>query len=90
MNKRELVDAVAASAGITRKDAAAAVDAVFGTIGDSLKSRDKVAITGFGTFEARHVAARYARNPQTGASVPVPAHYSPKFKAGKALKDGVA
>jgi DNA-binding protein HU-beta len=89
MNKRELVDAVAAASGLTRKDAAAAVDAVFDTITDSLKNRDKVAISGFGAFEARHVSAREARNPQTGATVHVPAHYSPKFKAGKALKDAV-
>jgi DNA-binding protein HU-beta len=90
MNKRELVDAVAASTGIARKDAASAVDAVFDTIGATLESRDKVSISGFGTFEARFVAAREARNPQTGATVPVPARYSPKFKAGKALKDAVA
>jgi DNA-binding protein HU-beta len=90
MNKRELVDAVAASSGIARKDASAAVDAVFDTISDTLKNRDKVAISGFGTFEARYVAAREARNPQTGASVTVAARYSPKFKAGKALKDTVA
>ena len=65
MNKRELVDAVAASSGIARKDASEAVDAVFDTITERLKSRDRVAISGFGTFEARHVAAREARNPQT-------------------------
>jgi len=90
MNKRELVDAVAASSGIARKDASKTVDAVFDTIAERLKSRDKVSISGFGTFEARHVAAREARNPQTGETVPVPARYSPKFKPGKALKDTVA
>jgi DNA-binding protein HU-beta len=90
MNKRDLVDAVAASSGIARKDAAAAVDAVFDTITESLKNREKVAISGFGSFEARYVSAREARNPQTGASVMVAARHSPKFKAGKALKDTVA
>ena len=90
MNKRELVDAVAASSGVARKDAAAVVDAIFETIGGALQQRDKVSISGFGVFEARHVAERQARNPQTGASVTVPAHYSPKFKAGKGLKDSVA
>jgi DNA-binding protein HU-beta len=90
MNKRELIDAVAASTGVARKDTSAVVDALFETIGGALGEREKVTVSGFGVFEARHVAEREARNPQTGATVIVPAHFSPKFKPGKALKDGVA
>jgi DNA-binding protein HU-beta len=89
MNKRDLIDAVAAKTNSSKVDAAAAVDAVFGTIAGALVSRDKVAVAGFGSFEARYVKARMARNPQTGASVPVPEHYSPKFKPASALKQSV-
>ena len=89
MNKRDLVDAVAEAAGTSKVDAQAAVDAVFDTIASALIRREKVAVAGFGNFEARHVAARMARNPQTGASVPVPEHHAPKFKPASALKESV-
>jgi DNA-binding protein HU-beta len=89
MNKRDLVDAVADSTGSSKVDAQAAVDAVFDAISAALTRREKVSIGGFGNFEARFVKARMARNPQTGASVPVPEHHSPKFKPASALKDSV-
>jgi DNA-binding protein HU-beta len=89
MNKRDLVDAVAESTGTSKVDAQAAVDAVFDAIAAAMVQRDKVSISGFGNFEARFVKARMARNPQTGASVPVPEHHSPKFKPASALKDAV-
>ena len=89
MNKKDLIDAVAAETGQSKVDTAATVDAVFATITGALKNRDKVAVSGFGTFEARFTAARTARNPQTGATVPVPARHSPKFKPASGLKDAV-
>ena len=89
MNKKDLIDAVAAKTGSSKVDAAAAVDAVFETISGALVARDKVAVAGFGNFEARFVKARMARNPQTGAQVPVAEHHSPKFKPASALKKSV-
>ena len=89
MNKTELVAAVAAKAEITKKDAAAAVDAVFEVIGDELQKKEKVQMIGFGTFEVRKRAARKARNPQTGDEIKIKATKVPAFKAGKALKDAV-
>ena len=89
MNKKDLIDAVADSTGTSKVEAAAAVEAVFGTIAGALVAREKVAIAGFGNFEARFVKARMARNPQTGAQVPVAEHHSPKFKPATALKTSV-
>jgi DNA-binding protein HU-beta len=89
MNKKELVDAVADATGASKVDAAASVDAVFNTIASALVRREKVSLSGFGNFEARFVKERMARNPQTGAAVPVPAHHSPKFKPATALKKSV-
>ena len=90
MNKAELADAVAAQTGGDKGVMTSAIDAVFDQITDALKRREKVSITGFGNFEARYSAARTARNPRTGEPVDVAARYSPKFKAGKGLKDSVA
>jgi DNA-binding protein HU-beta len=89
MNKKDLIDAVADSTGTSKVEAAAAVEAVFDTIAGALVAREKVAIAGFGNFEARFVKARMARNPQTGAQVPVAEHHSPKFKPATALKTSV-
>lgn len=88
-NKAELVENVAKKTGLTKKDATAAVEAVFGSIQDDLKKGDKVQLIGFGTFEVRHRAARKGRNPQTGAEIEIPASKVPAFKPGKALKDAV-
>lgn len=89
MNKSELVEAVAAATDSGKSQAAASVDAVLDSITTALKQGDRVALTGFGTFEVRNRAARTARNPQTGAAIQVKASKAPAFKAGKALKDAV-
>ncbi|GAA0484098.1 HU family DNA-binding protein [Alkalibacterium sp. s-m-22] len=88
-NKAELIEKVAATADLTKKDATAAVEAVFETIKDSLAEGEKVQVIGFGNFEVRDRAARKGRNPQTGEEIQIPASKVPAFKAGKALKDAV-
>ena len=90
MNKAELVTSVAEKAEITKKDASAAIDAVFDTITDSLVNNDKVQLVGFGTFEVRERSERTGKNPRTGEKIIIPAAKVPAFKAGKALKDKVA
>ena len=89
MNKTELIEAVAKEANLSKKDAGAAVAAVFDEMTKALKKGDKVQMIGFGTFEVRKRAARKARNPQTGAEIKIKATKVPAFKAGKALKDAV-
>ena len=89
MNKTELIAAMAESAELTKKDAEAALKAFVEVVSDALKKDDKVQIVGFGTFEVAKRPAREGRNPQTGASMKIKASKSPKFKAGKALKDAV-
>ncbi|MDR3156755.1 MAG: HU family DNA-binding protein [Lactobacillales bacterium] len=89
MNKAGLVDAVADKTGTTKKDAAAAVDAVFKTIQETLGKGEKVQLIGFGNFEVRHRAARKGRNPQTKKAITIPASKTPAFRAGKGLKDAV-
>lgn len=90
MNKTELIAAVAEKANLSKKDADAAVAAVFGAVTDALAAGDKIQLVGFGTFEVRARAAKQARNPRTGETMTVPATKVPAFKAGKALKDVVA
>ena len=87
MNKTELVAAIAEQADISRRDAEAALKAFADVVSAALKNGDKVQLVGFGTFEVSERAARTGRNPQTGAEMTIPASKSPKFKAGKALKD---
>ncbi len=89
MNKSEFIDAVAAESGLTKADAARAVDGVINTITNALKKGDTVTLVGFGTFEKRHRAARVGRNPRTGEALQIKASNIPSFKAGKALKDAV-
>ena len=89
MNKTELVAAMAENAGLTKKDAEAALKAFVETVEAALKADDKVQIVGFGTFEVSERAAREGRNPQTGKTMKIKASKSPKFKAGKALKDAL-
>ena len=89
MNKSELIDAVADSAGLSKADATKAVDAFASTVTGALKKGDQVTLVGFGTFTVRERAARTGRNPRTGASINIPASKVPGFKAGKALKDSV-
>ena len=89
MNKADLVNAVAAKAELSKKDAEAAVAAVTGAITDALAAGDKVSLVGFGTFEVRARAARQGQNPRTGEKIKIKATKAPAFKAGKALKDAV-
>ncbi|WP_296835647.1 HU family DNA-binding protein [Butyrivibrio sp.] len=89
MNKSELVDAIAKETGLSKKDSDAAVKAFVDTVTKALKKKDKVQLVGFGTFETVKRAARNGKNPQTGATIKIPASTAPKFKAGKALKDAV-
>lgn len=88
-NKSDLIDTVAQSTDLTKKDATKAVDAVFNAIQNVLTKGGKVQLIGFGTFEVRERAARTGRNPQTGEEIQIPASKVPAFKAGKALKEAV-
>ncbi len=89
MNKSELADAVASECGMTKAQAADAVNAVFGAIQNTLGSGGEVRIPGFGSFTVAHRAAGKARNPRTGEMIDRPASKRPKFKAGKSFKDCV-
>lgn len=90
MTKQDLIDVVSEKAGLTKKDTAAVVDAILETITDSLKQGEKVAIVGFGSFEAKTRKAREGRNPATGETIHIPERTVPSFKAGRALKDALA
>lgn len=93
LNKAELVDKVAERTGLSVRDARMMVDAVFdpdpkiGLIAAGLLAGEKIAISGFGTFEARERKARSGRNPHTGETLDIPASRAPAFKAGKPLKE---
>jgi DNA-binding protein HU-beta len=89
MNKQDLIDAVAASAGLTKADAAKAVDATFEAITASLKAGDDVRLVGFGSFSVSARAASEGRNPRTGEKIQIPASKNPKFSVGKGLKEAV-
>ncbi len=87
MNKAELVAAVAAKTGATKKAAEESVNAFVEVVTNTLVEGEKVQLVGFGSFEVRKRAARKGRNPQTKEEIKIPASKSPVFKAGKALKD---
>ena len=87
MNKTELVAAMAEQAGLSKKDAEAALKAFTDVVAAELKKEEKVQLVGFGTFEVAKREAREGRNPQTGETMKIAASKAPKFKAGKALKD---
>lgn len=89
MNKNDLVAVVATSTGLSKTDAAKAVDGVFQAITNALKGGDEVRLVGFGTFNVAERAKSEGRNPRTGAKITIPASKQPKFKAGKGLKDAV-
>ncbi|ROH87948.1 HU family DNA-binding protein [Pseudomethylobacillus aquaticus] len=89
MNKSELIDQIAAAAGISKAAAGRSLDATTLAITKSLKKGDLVTLVGFGTFYVGTRAARSGRNPRTGASISIKAANSPKFRAGKSLKDAV-
>ncbi len=89
MNKAELVDAIAASAELSKADAGRALDATIAAITQALQKGDTVSVIGFGSFVVRARAERTGRNPKTKEEIRIPASKSPVFKAGKALKDAV-
>ncbi|MEQ1688061.1 MAG: HU family DNA-binding protein [Sphingopyxis sp.] len=89
MNKQELVGSVADHTGLTKGDAAKAVDAVFDAITGELKKGGDVRLVGFGTFSVTKRKASTGRNPRTGEAMTIKASTQPKFKAGKGLKDAV-
>ncbi len=89
MNKSDLVSAIADVSGLSKADAARALEATTSAISGALSSGGSVAITGFGSFLVRSRAARSGRNPQTGATIQISASKVPAFKAGKLLKESV-
>lgn len=89
MNKTELVAAISEKTELTKKDSEKALKALIDVVAEELKKGEKVQLVGFGTFEVSERAAREGRNPQTGETMTIEASKSPKFKAGKALKDVV-
>lgn len=89
MTKAEFIDQVADRAGLSKKDASEAVDAVLETIEDALKRNSDVVFSGFGKFSVSKRAAREGRNPATGEKIQISASNVPKFSAGAALKKAV-
>ncbi len=89
MNKSELVKAIAEKGGLTQVDAKKALDATVEAITEALKAGDKVALVGFGTFQVADIPERQGMNPSTKQKITIPAHKSPKFKAGAELKEAV-
>ncbi len=87
MNKSDLIAAIAAKTGTTKKSAEASLNAMTEVITDALVKGEKVQLVGFGSFEVRKRAARKGRNPQTKEEIKIPASKAPVFKAGKALKE---
>ncbi len=89
MLKKDLIDKIASDAGLTKKQASAAVDSLLDSVTKALKAGDTVLLTGFGKFEVRTRAARTGINPKTLEKINLPASKVPAFKAGKALKVAV-
>lgn len=89
MNRNDLVATISDETGLSKKDAAKAVDGVFDAITNALKGGDEVRLVGFGTFSVSDRAASEGRNPRTGETIQIAASRVPKFKAGKGLKDSL-
>ena len=89
MNKAEMIAAIADKAGLTKKDAEKALKAFTDTVAEELAKVGKVQLVGFDTFEVSERAARIGINPHTRKPLSIEASKSPKFKAGKALKDAI-
>lgn len=89
MNRSEFISALSERAEVTKKDADKVLTAFMDTVKETLAAGDKVQLIGFGTFEVTERAAREGRNPKTGETVHISESKSPKFKAGKSLKDFV-
>ena len=89
MKKTELVEAIATKAGLTKADAARALDAMVEVVTKALSKGERVPVAGFGTFNVSRREAREARNPRTGEKLKIAARNAVTFKAGTALKDAV-
>ena len=89
MNKAELIQAVVAKSGLSKKDADAAVNATIDAIIEALTAGDKVAVAGFGSFEVKEIAEHQGRNPATGETITIAASKKVTFSAAKAMKDAV-
>ena len=89
MNRADLVAKIAKDAGITKKAAERAISSFIEGVKDSLSRGENVTLVGFGTFSVAERAARKGRNPQTGAEIQIPASKTPKFKAGRDLREAV-
>lgn len=89
MNKAQLIDAIAADAGLTKADAKKSLDAFVKATADALKKGDRVALVGFGSFSISERSARTGRNPQTGKPITIAAKKVVKFKPGSDLNDSV-
>ena len=89
MSKQELVTYMADKTGLSKKDAESVLSSFVDGVKSSLKKGKSVTLVGFGTFSVSHRGARTGRNPQTGASIKIPARKAPVFKAGKNLKETV-
>ena len=90
MNKSELIDAMAASADISKAAAGKALDGMVDALTQALKQGDSVTLVGFGTFYVGERAERTGRNPKTGESVALPGKHVPHFKPGKELRERVS
>ncbi len=90
MTKTDLVNHIAGHTGLSKAKSSAALDCVIHSIQDTLRQGGKVAISGLGTFGVSQRAARTGRNPQTGATIHIPARRVPTFKAAKGLKDAAS
>ena len=89
MNKAELINAVAASADVSKKEAEAVIAATLDAITAAMKEGEKVQLVGFGSFEVKHRNARVGRNPKTKETINIPASKAPAFKAGKQFKESI-
>ncbi|KSV60242.1 HU family DNA-binding protein [Acetivibrio ethanolgignens] len=87
MNKTELISAMSENVNMSKVDTEKALKAFIDTVTEELKNGGKVQLVGFGTFEVAERAERQGRNPKTGEAITIPASKSPKFKAGRSLKD---
>lgn len=89
MTKEDIIEAIVKKTAMSKKDAAEALSTVIEEITKTLSKGGDVTLTGFGTFKVGKRAAREGRNPKTGEKINIPAMKTPKFKAGKGLKDAV-
>jgi DNA-binding protein HU-beta len=89
MNKSDLIDAIAKGAGLTKVQAAKAINTYHEAVKKAMKKGDSVSLVGFGTYTTAQRKARTGRNPKTGAALKIKAARVPKFRAGKALKDSI-